>query len=122
MRACAVAILVLAVAGCAGGGGIGGGTAAVPSSALRELTDAERKIITQAVVRGQGSAQIQWTRFPASPPAEARYCAHSGGRMFAAVANTSEGRIVSAQLLAIGGGPGSFVDQECRRFYETPFT
>jgi hypothetical protein len=91
---------------------------ATPASQLRDLTPAEKKIITDALaasLRDPGTAKYKWTKFPIVPPSdEVSYCAtvdaksphaaYSGRQAFIVDTKVSGGHITTAVLGLIAGG------------------
>jgi hypothetical protein len=116
----------MAVSGC-GGGQLANSPTPLSASELRDLSDAEKKIIATAVgvsLKDRASAQFRWTKFPIETPMDglARYCATVNGKIFVASVTVVDGKAATAQLLAVGGTSGGYVDLECRRYYVSPFT
>jgi hypothetical protein len=114
-------LLALALAGCASGGGQ---PQPVAAAALRDLADDEKKTIAAGVkvgMPGQG-LQFQWAGFPKEPTeGVVYYCARVNAKPFVATVTVRNGKPVAAQLLAVGGREGGYVEQECRRHYANPF-
>ena len=124
-RCVAGTLVAFLVAGCAGGGQLGSSASRpVPASELRDLSDEEKRVIAAGVaagLRGQPASNFQWARFPreAPPSGTVQYCAKAGGRPFIATVTVTNGRASAANLIAIGG---AYIEGECRRYYETPFS
>ena len=125
MRACCAVLLALVVTACAGGQFASSGSNPLPVDDLRDLSETEKKVIAAGVAVGmQGQrGQFRWAKFPKEPPADGvvQYCATVNAKPFIAAVTMANGRAASAQLVAIGGREGGYVDQECRRHYVTPF-
>jgi hypothetical protein len=123
MRVGFVVLLVLTLGGCAAGV-TSTGPRPLAASELRDLTDAEKRVIAASVQRGSSLGQFRWAQFPkeAPPDGVVQYCGMVGGKRFITAVTMSSGRATSAQLGALGGGEGGYVDLECRRHYTTPFS
>jgi hypothetical protein len=92
--------------------------AATPASQLRDLTPAEKKIITDSLAASlvnPAAAKYKWTKFPIVPPSdEVAYCAtvdaksphaaYSGHQSFIVDTKVTGGHITAAVLGLIAGG------------------
>jgi hypothetical protein len=115
-------LAALILAGCAA---TASGPTPVAATDLRDLTEAEKQVIAAGLagaLKERSVTRYEWGKFPAQPSQEeVRYCAKVNGKPFVVTVTMSGGKISSAQLVAVGGSTGGFVDQECRRHYATPF-
>jgi outer membrane lipoprotein SlyB len=125
----ATVVVALSVAGCVTPDG------SSPSAAMRELAPEEKKIIADAVgrvVKEPTSAKFRWARFPANTGGgDVNYCAsvnaksslpgYSGNQLYVAVVGTESGRVKSAVVGAIHGGPDAHVVRTlCKRYGLNP--
>jgi hypothetical protein len=121
MQAIFAAMLATLVTGCAG---YQLQPTPRPEFELRDLTEAEKKIIAAGVAKSLADAkpaQFRWTKFPKDKDGVVKYCATVNAQRFVADVTIVNGQAASAQVEA-SGGSGGFVDVQCRRHYVNPFS
>ncbi|MET0278267.1 MAG: hypothetical protein ABW198_08050 [Pseudorhodoplanes sp.] len=126
VRLAAVAMSVLAVAGCVTQGGSALGS--------RDLEPDEKKVIADAVgrvIKDPRSAKYRWAKFPAAAGSgDVNYCASvnakstagpGGDQLYIAVVGTESGKVKNAVVGAIQGGSDAHVVRDlCKRYGLNP--
>lgn len=146
-------IMGVALSGCAGGLHSAGGPAAAsnnsgapaaapavadnapapaaPAGPQRDLTPAEKKVITEAVapsLRDAGAAKYHWAKFPAMPSeappsycaivdAKSPYAAYNGRQAYIVEIQLTGGYVTAATLgLIAGGKDAALVRNMCEKY------